>query len=59
MSEREAGLMDPQQRLLLLSTWEALENAAIPPPTLENSRSGNYFVPTGIFFFKLAQTHKI
>jgi len=31
ISPREANTLDPQQRLLLEVTWEALENAAIPP----------------------------
>ncbi|MCB0780405.1 MAG: polyketide synthase, partial [Flavobacteriales bacterium] len=32
--------MDPQQRLLLEVTWEALEDAAIPPSSLMNSETG-------------------
>ena len=36
----EAEAMDPQQRLLLEVTWEALEDAAIPPPSLSGSRTG-------------------
>src|SRR5215217_1486071 len=31
ISPREAQQMDPQQRLLLELTWEALEDAGIPP----------------------------
>ncbi|MFD4628499.1 beta-ketoacyl synthase N-terminal-like domain-containing protein [Streptomyces sp. NPDC058284] len=37
---REAVTMDPQQRLLLELSWEALEDAGIPPSTLAHSRTG-------------------
>ncbi|MEK6223166.1 MAG: AMP-binding protein, partial [Chloroflexota bacterium] len=40
ISPREASRMDPQQRLLLEVTWEALENAGIPPTSLANSATG-------------------
>ena len=40
ISPREAMSMDPQQRLLLEVTWEALENAGIPPETLQNTQTG-------------------
>jgi 8-amino-7-oxononanoate synthase len=40
ISVREAQRMDPQQRLLLEVTWEALEDAAIPPDRLQNSATG-------------------
>ncbi len=36
----EAESMDPQQRLLLEVTWEALEDALIPPATLAGTRTG-------------------
>ncbi len=40
ISPREAARMDPQQRLLLEVSWEALENAFIPPQSLAGSRTG-------------------
>ena len=40
ISPREATSMDPQQRLLLEVTWEALEDAFVPPASLEGSRTG-------------------
>ena len=40
ISPREATRMDPQQRLLLEVSWEALENAFIPPQSLAGTRTG-------------------
>ncbi len=34
ISDREAQQLDPQQRMLLELTWEALEDAGIPPESL-------------------------
>eukprot|EP00026_Physarum_polycephalum_P000079 Phypoly_transcript_00079.p1 GENE.Phypoly_transcript_00079~~Phypoly_transcript_00079.p1 ORF type:complete len:2407 (+),score=359.49 Phypoly_transcript_00079:447-7223(+) len=59
LSEREAALMDPQLRLLFLSTWEALENAAIAPATLENSRSGVFIGAFASDYFNLMKEHGI
>ncbi len=40
LAPREAITLDPQQRLLLEVTWEALENAAIPPSDLNGGSTG-------------------
>ncbi|HYM61875.1 MAG TPA: beta-ketoacyl synthase N-terminal-like domain-containing protein [Thermoanaerobaculia bacterium] len=40
ISAREAMFMDPQQRVLLEVAWHALEDAAIPAPTLSESNTG-------------------
>ncbi len=38
ISEREALRIDPQQRLLLELSWEALEDAGLPPSSLRDRR---------------------
>lgn len=40
ISPREALRIDPQHRLLLETTWEALEDAGIPPGQLRGSQAG-------------------
>lgn len=40
ISSQEARSMDPQQRLFLMTTYEALEDAAIPIETLRGSNTG-------------------
>ena len=42
ISPREAAQMDPQQRILLEVTWQALEDAAIPPSSLAGRDVGVY-----------------
>ncbi|MFD2765790.1 beta-ketoacyl synthase N-terminal-like domain-containing protein, partial [Micromonospora eburnea] len=52
ISPREAVSMDPQQRLMLELGWEALEDAAIPPPTLNGTR-------TSVFVGAIADDHAV
>ncbi|MEM9455501.1 MAG: amino acid adenylation domain-containing protein [Myxococcota bacterium] len=42
ISPREAMSMDPQHRLLLEVAWEALEDAGIPPDSLDGSLTGAF-----------------
>ena len=42
ISPIEAQLLDPQQRLMLETSWQALEDAAIDPESLIESRTGVY-----------------
>ncbi|MFY9983858.1 MAG: type I polyketide synthase [Chthoniobacterales bacterium] len=42
ISPREAASMDPQHRLLLETSWQALENAAIAPASLRDTKMGAF-----------------
>ena len=42
ISPVEAQFLDPQQRLMLETSWQALEDAAIDPESLIESRTGVY-----------------
>ena len=51
IAPREAISLDPQQRLLLEVSWEALENSAIPPESLQGSATGIYLGICGIDYW--------
>ncbi|MCY2994484.1 MAG: beta-ketoacyl synthase N-terminal-like domain-containing protein [Planctomycetota bacterium] len=40
ISDHEAARIDPQQRMLLELSWEALEDAGLPPATLRGTKIG-------------------
>ncbi len=52
IAPREAECMDPQQRLLLETSWEALEDAGIPPDSLAGTN-------TGVFIGAFTLDHKL
>jgi acyl transferase domain-containing protein len=56
VSPREAACLDPQQRLLLEVTWEALEDAGIPPERLVGSATG-VFVGAFTLDYMVMQFH--
>ncbi|XP_022093206.1 uncharacterized protein LOC110980639 isoform X3 [Acanthaster planci] len=54
MPPDEAAHLDPQVRLLLEVTWEALENAGIPPSSLRGSKTGVYMGVTAQEYLSFA-----
>jgi acyl transferase domain-containing protein/acyl carrier protein len=53
MPPREAARLDPQHRLALEVSWEALEDAGIPPRSLSGSATGIYFGVSSNDYFDL------
>jgi acyl transferase domain-containing protein/acyl carrier protein len=47
ISPREAKALDPQHRLLLEVSWEALEDAGLPPDSLQAVKAGVFVGITG------------
>lgn len=50
ISAREAEFIDPQQRIILELSWEALENAGIPPSSLKGTDVGVYMAANSFDF---------
>jgi acyl transferase domain-containing protein/acyl carrier protein len=55
ISPREAAEMDPQQRIMLELSWEALEDAGLPPRDLAGTRTGVF---TGVVWRDYAELHR-
>jgi polyketide synthase 12/myxalamid-type polyketide synthase MxaB len=56
VAPREARSMDPQQRVLLEVTWEALEDAGIPPSSLLGTPAGVF---VGISSWDYSRRHVV
>ncbi|HEV7508687.1 MAG TPA: acyltransferase domain-containing protein [Thermoanaerobaculia bacterium] len=55
ISPREAAEMDPQQRIMLELSWEALEDAGLPPRDLAGTKTGVF---TGVVWRDYAELHR-
>jgi acyl transferase domain-containing protein/acyl carrier protein len=55
ISPREAAEMDPQQRFMLELSWEALEDAGLPPRDLAGTKTGVF---TGVIWRDYADLHR-
>src|SRR5882757_9151138 len=54
ISPREAAMLDPQQRLLHEVAWHTLEDAAIPPARLRDSRTGVFMGLSNFDYYRAA-----
>jgi acyl transferase domain-containing protein/SAM-dependent methyltransferase len=54
ISPREAVMLDPQQRLLHETAWHALEDAAIRPDSLRDSRTGIFMGLSNFDYYRAA-----
>jgi acyl transferase domain-containing protein len=59
IAPREATRMDPQQRWLAEVTWEAMEDAGLPPEQLAGTRTGVFLGISACDYFNLLrqETH--
>ena len=55
ISPREAAEMDPQQRIMLELSWEALDDAGLPPRDLAGTKTGVFF---GVVWRDYAELHR-
>ncbi|MFI9824553.1 SDR family NAD(P)-dependent oxidoreductase [Streptomyces sp. NPDC052013] len=57
ISPREAAVTDPRQRMVLELSWEALEDACVPPESLRGSATAVFLGATGDDYASLVHRH--
>ncbi|MQS13782.1 SDR family NAD(P)-dependent oxidoreductase [Streptomyces kaniharaensis] len=57
ISPREAAAMDPRQRMVLELSWDALEDAYLPPDSLHGSATAVFLGATGDDYASLVHRH--
>ncbi|MFF6814999.1 type I polyketide synthase [Streptomyces sp. NPDC012403] len=57
ISPREAAVMDPRQRMVLELSWQALEDACLPPESLRGSDTSVFLGATGDDYASLVHRH--